>query len=193
MQKMSYNYDCMQNNLKIGICGAHGTGKTTVCKILSEQLGVHFITNTMRSMWQEVGVSDFEKLPSDVRALFQNHAILRQIKLEDTQIEFITDRTVLDNLSYTILSSNLEGSELELYKQLVIERLKNYTHIIYLPVLFGAKDEFLRANVETRDLIANIMESHIQKYVPKEKLLWVKSDILQERIEQIKNFLELVE
>jgi len=177
---------------KIGICGAHGTGKTTLGNLLSQELNLVFITNTMRSMWTESGVSDFEKLPTDIRSQFQKHAIIRQINRENIEGKsgFITDRTVVDNLSYTKLSSSMDTVDLALYTSLVLERLNNYTHFIYLPIMFEAPSEFLRADISSRENLAKIIEEIILNYVSKEKLLIIKSLDNEDRMVEILKFLK---
>lgn len=177
---------------KIGICGAHGTGKTTIATLLAKELKLPFITNTMRSMWVESGVVDFEKLPSDVRSQFQKHAILKQINRENIEglAGFITDRTVIDNLAYTKLSSNMDGVDLEIYKTLAIERIKNYSHFIYLPIMFEPEADSMRANLNSRQELAKIFEQSVLKYVAKENLLQVKSLSNVDRLAEIKDFLK---
>jgi adenylate kinase family enzyme len=153
--------------LKIGICGAHGTGKTTLAKEVHSIFGTPIITNLMRNFWQENGVSDFEKLPKDIRTIFQKESLLKQIESEEGYVEgFITDRTVLDQIAYTKMSSNMIGVEFEIYEQLCKERLKSYTHLIYLPIEFDSEQEFLRADISTRGECANIMKGYLDKWIP---------------------------
>jgi hypothetical protein len=180
---------------KIGIFGAHGTGKTTLGKALCEVIRVDFITNTMRNMWKEFGVNDFEKLPQDARSLFQKQAIVRQIELENTKNStgFVTDRTVLDNLGYTLLSSDMTQSDLLLYQTLVKERLNSYTHLIYLPVVFDAPSEHLRADVSTRKSWAGIIEGLIEDYLPPKKLLKMQVISHEERIQEVLKFIRFEE
>jgi len=177
---------------KIGICGAHGTGKTTIGTLLSKELKLPFITNTMRSMWVESGVVDFEKLPADVRAEFQKHAILRQIDRENSEgaSGFITDRTVIDNLAYTKLSSNMDGVDLKLYTTLAIERVKNYSHFIYIPIMFEPEKDEMRANLDTRLELAKIFEKSVLKYIAKHRLLQLKSLSNTDRLKEIIDFLK---
>jgi deoxyadenosine/deoxycytidine kinase len=176
--------------LKIGFCGAHGTGKTTIARIIAENYDLKIIEGTMRNMWKKFGISDFEKLPADVRKTFQYYAILTQIEREEeVESGFVTDRTVLDNLAYTVLSAELNQVELRLYEALTKERLKNYTHFIYVPVEFKAEYEHLRADPETQAKLAGIIEEYLPKMFSEGSYLVIKGDI-ETRKEQIKNFLE---
>lgn len=174
---------------KIGICGSHGTGKSTLAKIITQEFGIKPIQKTMRNMWESYGVSDFEKLPVEVRKTFQYYAILNQIeKEEDAKSGFVTDRTVLDNLVYTILSSEINNLEKQIYEALVKERLKNYTHLIYVPVEFVAEPEHLRANPKSQQKTAEIFENYLKTFFPQENYLRVKGSV-EERLEQIKVFI----
>jgi len=177
---------------KIALCGAHGTGKTTLVKILAPKLNLQSLDGNTRATWEYFGVSDFEKMPSDARTIFQNHLLLKQIEKEDIHNNgFVTDRSVLDFLGYTVLSSDMSGSQFKLFEQLVKERLKNYTHFIYLPVEFSAENETLRANVETRQEFAQIIEEYLEKWFEPEKYLKATGSV-ESRIEQINNFISNV-
>jgi len=172
------------------MCGAHGTGKTTLLKSLIGQLEVTELSRTMRDMWEGFGISDFEKLPQDVRLTFQRYAILRQIQREDdSKSSFITDRTVMDNLGYTKLSTNMTESELGMYEALVKERIQKYTHFIYVPIEFEAENEFLRADVSTRKRFASIVESYLSKWFKPTNYLVVQGS-LEERGAQVLNFVK---
>jgi adenylate kinase family enzyme len=173
---------------KIGICGAHGTGKTTLAKAVHELFGTPIITNLMRSFWAANGVADFEKLPKDIRTIFQKESLLKQIESEESYTTgFITDRTVLDQIAYTKLSSNMIGVEFEIYEQLCKERLKTYTHLLYLPIEFESEQEFLRADISTRVECADIMKSYLDKWMPDQYI--IVSGEFEERVKQVKTLL----
>jgi len=189
---------CKNENLKIGIFGSHGTGKSTLAKEISSYFELPLVDKTMRQMWQDHGVEDFEKLPGQVRKIFQYKAILTQIHRENIHREgFVTDRTVLDNLAYTIDSSQISDLELDFYKALVRERIKNYTHLIYLPIQFSFEEERLRASKKSQKSVALIIENLISEFfsadldkdLHKGKLLQVDGS-LQERFIQVKNFIK---
>jgi nicotinamide riboside kinase len=185
---------------RIGICGSHGTGKTTLANLIAKEFNLTIIQKTMRNMWTEYGISDFEKLPPEVRKIFQYKAILKQIEVEDkakkANHNFVTDRTVLDNLVYTKSASQLSETELNLYEALVKERLKNYTHLIYLPIEFVAKPEHLRANLDSQKEVENLFKNYLYEKKVLENFnvndstnfLEIKGT-LEERMEQVKKFL----
>jgi deoxyadenosine/deoxycytidine kinase len=176
---------------KIAFCGAHGTGKTTLVKILAPELGVYLLERVTRTAWENFGVEDFEKMPRDARTPFQNYLLLNQITREDTEGQngFITDRSVIDVLGYTLLSSDMQSSALEVFKNLVRERVKNYTHLIYTPVEFEAASERLRANIETRDKFDEIIKKYLLEWLGEGKYLKITGSV-EQRLEQIRNFLK---
>jgi deoxyadenosine/deoxycytidine kinase len=176
---------------KIALCGAHSTGKTTLGKDLAERLNLHFITNTMRNLWQEFGVSSFEKLPQDARALFQKYALNKQIELENdhSDIGFITDRSVIDFLCYTQLSSNMNDVDLQLYTNLISQRAIAYAHFIYFPIMFDGVEENLRANLDSREKFDQLAVANIQKLVPEQNLLILKTQKHEDRMTEVLKFI----
>ena len=176
---------------KIAFCGAHGTGKTTLVKKIGEEYGIYVLDRVIRTAWEGFGVEDFEKMPRDVRTPFQNYLLLNQIKREDGEGAegFVTDRSVIDILGYTLMSSDMQSSELEIFKNLVRERVKNYTHFIYTPVEFAAQNERLRASVETREAYDVIIQEYIESWLGQGKFLRVTGSV-EERMEQIRKYLK---
>lgn len=175
--------------LKIGLCGAHGSGKTTLLTILSQKYSLNPLQRTMRDMWDNFGVSDFEKLPADVRNIFQKYALLNQInrELNEGEDDFITDRTVIDNLEYTLLNSDMVGIDLKMYQSLVLSHFQNYTHFIYVPVEFLAEQETLRADVNTSKKWDETIQNWLKTNIKSKKYLIV-SGTVEERISQIESF-----
>lgn len=177
--------------IKIGVCGAHGTGKTTLISALNEELQLPLIKRTMRTLWEKFGIEDFEKIPADIRANFQKYALMNQIDREEGEGQngFITDRTVLDNLAYTKLNADMSQSDFRIYERLVRERLKNYTHFVYLPIEFEVEPEHLRANVGSRREVANIIEEYLDKWFEKGDYLVAKG-LVPDRITQVRAYLK---
>ena len=121
----------------------------------------------------------------DIRTIFQKESLLKQIEAEESyDTGFITDRTVLDQIAYTKMSSNMIGVEFEIYEQLCKERLKSYTHLIYLPIEFESEQELLRADIKTRQECAGIMKSYLDRWMG-DKYILISGDFDQ-RVEQIK-------
>ncbi len=176
--------------MKIILTGAHGTGKSTLLEPLREYYQLNTLKRTVRNFWEDNGVVDFEKLPSDVRAIFQKHLLLNQLDKENDLWEggFITDRSVLDYLGYTVVSSTMSDIDLELYKALIRERLLQYDYIIYCPVEFPAEAEYLRADPKSQIQVADVLEEHLALWLKPEQYCIARGSV-EERLEQIKQFI----
>lgn len=177
--------------MKIILTGAHGTGKSTLIEPLREYYQLQTLQRTVRNFWEDSGVVDFEKLPSDVRAIFQKHLLLNQLDKENTLWEsgFITDRSVLDYLGYAVVSSTMSDIDLKLYKALIRERLLQYDYILYLPVEFPAEVEYLRAHPDSQNKVAEVLEEHLALWLRPEQYCIVRGSV-EERLEIIKSYIQ---
>ncbi len=177
-------------NKTIALCGAHGTGKTTLLNELIQTHTVVPLSKTVRTFWEDNGISDFEKLPPEVRNVFQKHLLMNQIEREDAQWEdgFITDRSVLDYMGYTVTSSDMSGIEKRFFEQLVKERLTRYDYFIYLPVEFPAEPEYLRAHPKLQQRVADVLEEYLEKWLRPDQYCVARGSV-QDRINIIEAFM----
>lgn len=89
--------------MRIALYGAAGTGKTTLARMIQEELGVPFNPVGSRSVAKAMGFDN----PYDVdkhgrRAEFQRRLVVEKIAWEAEHASFVTDRTTYDNLVYTM-------------------------------------------------------------------------------------------
>jgi GTPase SAR1 family protein len=175
--------------LKIGFCGSHGTGKTTLAKHLSQILKLPLITGLMRSFWTNNGVYDFEKLPPRIRYEFQLLSLQKQIDEESKYQSFITDRTVIDQIAYFVESSEHTQNELESYISKCKFSIDSYSHIFYIPIEFGFEPENLRAKASSRTQVQNNIQKYANLLTPN-KVFEITGNIDQ-RLSQILNILQL--
>lgn len=123
----------MSDPIRLAFCGASGTGKTTMARWLAETLELPINPVGSRSTALEMGFTN----PYDVdkagkRAEFQLRLQANKIAWETERDAFITDRTPLDELVYTMLHG--VASIDEAFLRRVIEHTKRYTHVVYCPV-----------------------------------------------------------
>lgn len=98
----------MSRPLRIYVCGAHSTGKTTLARHISRELGLPLINEVARQVIAEFEIS-FETLRVDLSRAgdYQREVFRRQIEVEQRYPEgFVSDRS-FDNLAYAARHSNV--------------------------------------------------------------------------------------
>lgn len=91
----------MSQTLRIYVCGAHSTGKTTLARHLANELGLPLINEVARQVIAEFELS-FETLRVDIERAgqYQQEVFRRQLEVEERYPGgFVSDRS-FDNLAY---------------------------------------------------------------------------------------------
>lgn len=94
--------------LRIYVCGAHSTGKTTLARHIAKELGLPLINEVARQVIAEMELS-FETLRVDVNRAgeYQREVFKRQMEVEERYPNgFVSDRT-FDNLAYAARHSTV--------------------------------------------------------------------------------------
>lgn len=109
----------------VGICGASGTGKTTLAKAVAKTANIKYVASVTRSVYEELGLSVQEDYDLKTRLMIQN-AILDKSEQQfiSSRGMFITDRTPIDFAAYVLADvrrSNMSEDEEEGVK-LYLER-----------------------------------------------------------------------
>ncbi|HGH5398642.1 TPA: AAA family ATPase [Raoultella planticola] len=90
-------------NLRIGICGAQGTGKTTLAKAVSEQLDIPYMDAAVGAFLKDIGVDlSNDRMPAIERMKTQLEVAKYIDEITGDNREFITDRTPIDVLAYSM-------------------------------------------------------------------------------------------
>jgi hypothetical protein len=119
--------------MRLAFCGASGTGKTTLSKYLMELESLPFNPVGSRSVATAMGFeTPYHVDKAGKRAEFQRRLITEKRAWEDDHSAFVTDRTTLDNLVYTMLH-DVHAVDAALLDQ-IVGGLQRYTHVVFCPV-----------------------------------------------------------
>lgn len=123
--------------MRIGICGAHGTGKTTLANALRGALRLPLITEQARIAARDMGVTIQDVMQdAEIGKRFQGRLFRTQVRLEDNLRDgFVSDRTLADIYGYWRLYDLLRESRKEVFRWYVAEMLpKRYDILVYVPI-----------------------------------------------------------
>lgn len=120
-------------SFRVAFAGASGTGKSTLANFVAQELGLPINPVGSRFVAKMMGFDT----PYDVdvagkRAEFQNRLYQEKYIWETSHSYFVTDRSYMDNLSYTILHDAKSITEQNLSEY--FEYQKRYTHVFYCPL-----------------------------------------------------------
>ena len=179
--------------LRIAFCGASGTGKTTLAKYLGQLRGLPLNPVGSRTVSQAMGFdSPYDVDAAGRRGEFQHRLVTEKRAWEDDHDSFVTDRTTLDNLAYTMFHDVYCIDEALL--QAVVAGMSRYTHIVYCPVSAFIKHGGDSARVNSavyHELYDTTIEALLVRYKARHtKLLTLIGSQLEVRQATVKSFLE---
>ena len=92
--------------MKIGLCGAHRVGKTSLINDLSKKLNIKKLNMQTYEIFKREGINPNDFIDFNKRLKIQQ-ILLEEYKLEYSKHEdFISDRTPLDLIAYTFADIN---------------------------------------------------------------------------------------
>ena len=90
--------------MRLALCGSSGTGKTTLANFLAEHLSLPINPVGSRSVAAAMGfASPYDVDAAGKRAEFQKRLLTEKVAWEKGRESFVTDRTTMDNITYTVL------------------------------------------------------------------------------------------
>lgn len=128
--------------MRIAICGAHGVGKTTISRILSEKLQLPVLPDIVVDA-HKLGFTINENTPTET----QLWLTAKQLEHEKITPVFVADKCIFD---YHVYAKALSMDEhiISLSEKIAIETHR-YDHIFYIRPEFPIEDDGLRStNVE---------------------------------------------
>lgn len=125
--------------MRIAIIGSHGTGKTTLSKLICEGLNFNFIPDVARQAYEKKFPIN-ENTPPET----QFWILSKQLELErNTEVPWVSEKSLFDNLIYGGLSIK-DDEVLSVLEKIVFANV-NYDLIFYLPIEFALEDDGLRS------------------------------------------------
>lgn len=131
--------------MRVGLCGAHRTGKTTLAQGLQDSLDINFLRTTTSEVFAENGLDPSAPMDFETRLWIQHKILDAAEQVWQSSNAFVTDRTPLDMLGYTL--ADIRGdtvvhfTDLEAYAARCFASTNNYfSHLIFvqpgIPLVF---------------------------------------------------------
>lgn len=126
--------------MKIALCGAGSTGKTTLALAIIEdpeikKIGMKTLDVDARSMIGSMGHKCIDSMSVQERRTFEINYIEKKIQIEHNQNNYITQRSFADPASYWVVRD--AAGESDDFKAPIVERCKNLSKVydlhIFLP------------------------------------------------------------
>lgn len=165
---------------RIGLSGTHSTGKTTLAATLKEILPQYFLDINVTRWVRGLGFP----VNDSCNDASQEINILKRIAHLNSFPNIIADRTIIDNLAYSIAShelGNLSKESLNYQKALVRRNIMMYDYFIYIPPEIPLELDGVRDSDENYRLhIDNIIKKQMEG-VP----FYTVSGTTEERVKKI--------
>lgn len=95
--------------MRIGFCGAHRTGKTTLAKAIAEIYGYDFINSSASGVYARFGFVPNQSLSIQERYSVQCSLLGDYLERISGRDNFVTDRTPFDYIGYMLSELNTEA------------------------------------------------------------------------------------
>lgn len=125
--------------MRIAVIGSHGTGKTTLSKLICEDLNFNFIPDVARQAHEKKFPIN-ENTPPET----QFWILSKQLELErNTATPWVSEKSLFDNLIYGGIS--IKDEEVLRVLEKIVFANATYDLIFYLPIEFSLEDDGLRS------------------------------------------------
>lgn len=178
--KTVFNMDPLfpHKEFRVGFIGSHSVGKTRQLMKLAKLLRIPTITEGVRQVVTSLGYPSVGAVPDKI--LMQWQILQHQVEHEQLHVNFLSDRTTIDNAAYfeRYCSRHVSYSEAEAYFRLARENAQRYTHLIYFPIAWSdpEADGFRDTDPTERVLIDEIVRDMIIRFGVEDRVYAVRED-----------------
>ena len=179
--------------MRVAFSGASGTGKTTLARWVAEEFNLELNPVGSRSVAAEMGLaSGYEADQQGRRKEFSERLIQTKRDWEEDHDEFVTDRSVFDDLTYAALS-DVGVIEDDLLESCVVG-MARYSHLIFNPieVMQRLADDPTRQDSKAYNtlfeaLLRGLIKQHAD--FDADSMIYLLSPVLEHRKTWIRGFL----
>ena len=175
---------------KIGLCSTMSCGKTTLIKALSKlpQFKDYFIATERSQYLRDLGI------PLNTDSTIKGQLIFGAERASELMRDLLlTDRTIIDVISFTNLAKSISLNDKENFEFLFSTLIKEYDYIFYIsPEGIPIEDNGIREiDPQYRIEIDNQIKYILKKYKPYIKNYNELSGSTEERIEKLLEIINL--
>jgi molybdopterin-guanine dinucleotide biosynthesis protein len=171
--------------MKIGFTGTHSTGKTTIVEALRTERFFHsyfFDINVTRWV-HSLGLP----INEDTTDISQEVNMIKRVAHLATFDDIISDRTLIDVVSYSAAGKNISVNSQQYQLQLMLSNINRYDYIFRLPMSIASTDDGVRGIDPVYRAQIDDIQSDIISQLPvdiREKIHIIDGSV-RERIEQV--------
>lgn len=180
--------------MRLGLCGAHGAGKTTLAQAVCKVMGIDIVQSPSSTYWEMLDISDISTISQNYRWNDQNVIFGMMAQQIASNQNNIFERTPLDVLMYTTFFQQQNAW----WYDRVYRLMKLFDYIVYVPYeanrVGGTREEQekYKEKVSTALEYDSIMKELIWDYskvVLDEQCIIKVSGSVEDRLKQILNTL----